>query len=132
MPGSDPTPDWVVEDTFSVFSSEHVIRLDVFSGTCPEKVILAEGAATGAVIEEVLADDLIGVPITVQGLHEEEYCFTATMVNSSCEVVGFGATPADLSHHKHITTAINEAVDPPRGGCETGLVCQSGFCVSED
>ncbi len=127
-PGTGPTPAWVVEDPFTLQSPDHTIRLEVFPGDCPDKGVLAEGTATGAILAQVLPDSWLGASITVQGLDASPYCFSATAVSSSCEVVGFGATPADLSHHEYITTAINDVVDPPRGGCVAGFSCQDAFC----
>ena len=104
------------------------IRLQVFPGDCPAKTTLADGTAEGAVLVDSLDHSKLGQGFTVDGLEPAPYCFAATLVDSSCLVLAFGATPADLAKHEHITTAINERVDPPAGGCDAEQTCQDGWC----
>jgi hypothetical protein len=119
----------MVRDSMDLVDESTLIRRQVFPGECPTKTALADGSAAGAEFVDILDHSMVDVELPIDGLSAAPHCFTATLVDASCRVLAFGATPADLTHHTHITTALNELVDPPRGGCvNAGEVCQDAFC----
>ena len=105
----------------------YFVELAVFDEACPSKTKLAGGDTSGNTWNQTQEFD--GGFTEVGDLAKKKYGFSAVMRDGNCGVVGFGCTPVDLEHHRHITVAVNTPVEPPRGGCASGETCQKGKCV---
>jgi len=117
---SEPAPEWTISDATGHASQAVSVRAKVFVGSCPARESIRSGTATGAVRDETISLDAIGAPRTITGLRGESYCFVATAIDASCRVVAYGQTPANLEIHEHVTTDLDQLVDPPEGGCDGG------------
>ncbi len=129
-PAPPPSPcdwDYQVLDESDLLASAS-LQVAVFDEDCPTRDTLVRGDLSQArVVESVPSGQSLP---TFCELPAAVYCMVA-VATRDCAVVGFGATPFDLSHHKHVTTAI-QPVDSPISQCTGAQECVNGACVLAD
>lgn len=124
---SEPVVEVVLEDPLELRSSATFAQLIVFEGGCPDREKTAAGDVSGnRWMQSIKASGNFN---EIGNLEKAKYGFSAILRNDRCGVMGFGCTPVDLSHHRHITIAVNELVNPPRGSCEADETCNNSACV---
>jgi hypothetical protein len=124
---STPVIDVELEDPLDLREGATFAQLVIYEGGCPEKADLAEGKITGQKWSQSISVD--GNFNEIGSLEKTSYGFAALLRNDDCGVVGFGCTPVDLEHHRHVTIAVNELVSPPRGECASDETCNNSVCV---
>lgn len=125
---STPVVDVVLEDPLELRDGATFAQLVIFDGGCPDKADLAEGKIEG--YRWMQSIDADGGFNEIGSLEKAEFGFAALLRNDRCGVMGFGCTPVNLEHHRHITIELNERVDPPLGACGAGETCSNSLCIS--
>jgi hypothetical protein len=125
---SPPVVEVVLEDPLELRSKATFAQLIVFEGGCPDREKLAAGDVSGN--RWMQSIKVAGNFNEIGNLEKAQYGFSAILRNDRCGVMGFGCTPVDLSHHRHVTVAVNELVNPPRGSCEANETCNNSVCVT--
>jgi len=125
---STPVVDVALEDPLDLRETAKYAQLVVFDGGCPDKAKLAEGDVSGN--RWMQSVEMGGNFNEIGTLEKGPFGFAAVLRDDRCGVLGFGCTPVDLSHHRHVTVAVNELVSPPRGACDADETCANSVCVS--
>jgi len=124
---STPEIDVVLQDPLELREGATFAQLVIFDDGCPDKNRLAEGDVSGHRWMQSTSAD--GSFTEIGKLPKASYGFVALLRNDRCGVMGFGCTPVNLDHHRHVTIAVNELVDPPLGACEADETCSNSQCV---
>jgi hypothetical protein len=125
---STPVVDVVLQDPYGRRAYAKYAQLVIFDNGCPDRTKLANGDVSG--YRWMQSVEVDGNFNEIGTLDKAPYGFAAILRDDYCGVIGFGCTPVDLSHHRHIAIAVNEEVSPPRGSCDTDQVCANSVCIA--